>query len=509
MPAEFAPSSLFTAAETRELDRLAIEEGGLPGIVLMKRAGRAAWQLLRQRWPEARTVAVVCGGGNNGGDGYIVAGLAAEQGFQVRLVAAVDPARLRGDAARARDFAVAAGVSPEPVGRALEADVVVDALLGTGVKGEVRAAQAALIDAMNASGRPVLALDLPSGLCSDTGRACGVAVRAQATMTFIGVKRGLCTAAGPAHRGDLFFAGLGVPPWVYERVGGEVQRLALADLLSALPPRPRDAHKGRYGHVLVVGGERGYGGAVALAAEGVLRTGAGLTSVATRPEHVGALLARHPELMVRGIDKGAELELLLESASAVVVGPGLGQSGWSEQLLQRVLAARKPTLIDADGLNIMARLGWQPAPDVPLVLTPHPGEAARLLGCTVAEVQQDRFASAIQLSQRYQAEVLLKGAGSVMASSEQTGVDLCSYGNPGMASGGMGDVLSGIIGALLAQGLEAGTALRLGVCLHAASGDLAAREHGETGLVATDLMTPLRQLINRRSQPVEVSPWTS
>ena len=509
MPAEFAPSSLYTAAETRELDRLAIEEGGLPGIVLMKRAGRAVWQWLRQRWPDARTVTVVCGGGNNGGDGYIVAGLAAQQGFQVRLIAATEPARLRDDAARARDFAFAAGVVAEPADSPLEADVIVDALLGTGVSGDVRSGHAALIEAMNASGRPVLALDVPSGLCSDTGQVCGVAVRAQATLTFIGVKRGLYTAAGPVYRGDLVFAGLGVPEWVYGRVGGQVRRLGLADMLHALPPRARDAHKGHYGHVLVVGGERGYGGAVALAAEGALRTGAGLISVATRPDHVAALLARHPELMVRGISSGAELVPLLENASAVVVGPGLGQSGWSEQLLQRVLAARKPTLIDADGLNLIARLGWRPAHDIPLVLTPHPGEAARLLDCTVREVQKDRFASAIQLSQRYQAEALLKGVGSIMASADHSSVDLCSYGNPGMASGGMGDVLSGIIGALLAQGLQTATALRLGVCLHAAAADQAARQHGEAGLAATDLMIPLRQLINRRSRAVEVSPWAS
>lgn len=510
MPPEFVPSHLYTTAETRELDRLAIEEGGLPGIVLMKRAGRAAWQLLRERWPDARSITVVSGGGNNGGDGYIVAGLAAEQGFAVRLIAAGDPAQLRGDAASARDFAFTAGVVVESFGAPLQGDVIVDALLGTGVKGEVRPHYAALIEAINNSGRPVLALDVPSGLCSDTGRACGSAVRADATLTFIGVKRGLCTAAGIVYRGDLSIADLGVPGWVYERVPAHARRLSLASLLQALPPRPRDAHKGHYGHLLVVGGDHGYGGAVALAAEGALRTGVGLISVATRPEHVAPLLARHAELMVRGVAGGAELEPLLRQASAVVVGPGLGQCGWSEQLLHRVLAARKPTLIDADGLNLLARSGCglpERIEGIPLVITPHPGEAARLLECTIEEVQMDRFASALRLSQRYKAEALLKGAGSVMASVDQPVVDLCSYGNPGMASGGMGDVLSGIVGALLAQGLLPSTALRLGVCLHGAAADIAAGQHGEAGLVAADLMTPLRQLINRREQSVEVSPW--
>lgn len=509
MSAEFAPSNLYSAAEARALDRLAMEEGSLPGIVLMKRAGRAAWQLLRELWPSARTITVVCGGGNNGGDGYIVAALAARQGIGARLIAATDPARLRGDAALARDFARAAGVVAEPVNTPLDGDVIVDALLGTGVTGEVRGHYATLIEAINGSRQPVLALDVPSGLCSDTGRACGAVVQARATMTFIGVKRGLCTAVGPVYRGDLYFAGLGVPDWIYHRVPGQARRLALAPLLESLPPRPRDAHKGRYGHLLVVGGNHGYGGAAALAAEGALRTGVGLISVATRSRHVAPLLARHPELMVQAVESGSELEPLLDSASAVVIGPGLGQTGWSEQLLQRVLASGKPMLIDADGLNLIARLGWQPVAGVPLLMTPHPGEAARLLGCSVPEVQNDRFLAVTQLSRRYRAEVLLKGVGSLMTSGDGAMVDLCSYGNPGMASGGMGDVLSGIAGALLAQGLPADTALRLGVCLHGAAADLAVRQQGEAGLVATDLMAPLRRLVNRRDSAVEGSPWMS
>lgn len=507
MPAEYAPLKLHTAAETRELDRLAIEEGGIPGIVLMKRAGRAAWELLCERWPQARSITVLCGGGNNGGDGYVIAGIAAQQGRIVRLIAAVDPARLEGDAALARDFAFAAGVAAEPPTAPVNGDVIVDALLGTGVKGEVRSDYVPIIEAINASGIPVLAVDIPSGLCGDTGRICGAAVRARVTVTFIGLKRGLFTAAGPICRGELVFAGLDVPGWVYERVPGQVRHLSLSALLEHLPPRPRDAHKGRYGHVLVVGGELGYGGAVAMAAEAALRTGAGLVSVATRSVHVPSLLARHPELMARAVANGAELEPLLEKATVVVVGPGLGQSGWSEQLFQRALACGKPLLIDADGLNLLAQQRWRPAQGTPLIITPHPGEAARLLGESTADIQADRFAAVLQLSDRYQAETLLKGAGSLMAGAVGGPVDLCSYGNPGMASGGMGDVLSGVIGALLAQGLEAGAALRLGVCLHAAAADLAVQDDGEAGLVATDLLAPLRRLINRRAHAVEASPW--
>lgn len=507
MPAECAPLILHTAAETRELDRLAIEEGAIPGIVLMKRAGRAAWEQLSRRWPRARSITVVCGGGSNGGDGYIIAGLAAQQGYAVRLIAAVDPAQLKGDAALARDFSFAAGVVAEPPSAPLHGDVIVDALLGTGLKGEVRPAYVSLIEAVNNSHAAVLAVDIPSGLCSDTGRICGAAIRADMTVTFIGLKRGLFTAAGPACRGELTFAGLKVPDWIYERVPGRVRRLSLNTLIQYLPRRPRDAHKGHYGHVLVVGGELGYGGAVAMAAEAAMRTGAGLVSVATRSVHVSSLLARHPELMVRAVANGAELEPLLERVSVVVLGPGLGQSGWSEQLFQRALASGKPLLIDADGLNLLAQQRWKPSRSVPLILTPHPGEAARLLGETTADIQADRFAAILQLSDRYQADVLLKGAGSLIAAAAGGPIDLCSYGNPGMASGGMGDVLSGVIGALLAQGLEADVALRLGVCLHAAAADLAVEQDGEAGLVATELLAPLRRLINRRAEAVELSPW--
>ncbi len=509
MPAASAPRHLHTAAETRELDRLAIADAGISGIVLMKRAGRAAWDWLRCRWPDARSLTVYCGGGNNGGDGYIIAGLAAQQGWQVALFALADPASLAGDAALARDFAIAAGVAPSREVAEPREGVVVDALLGTGISGDVRPAYADAIARINRSGLPVLAVDIPSGLCSDTGRSCGAVVEAAATISFIGLKRGLFTTRGPAVCGEVVFAGLGVPPEILERVRARVHRLDIREALQALPPRRRDAHKGQFGHLLVVGGELGFGGAVAMAAEAALRVGTGLVSVATRAVHVPSILARRPELMVRGVASGAELEPMLATASAVVVGPGLGQSGWSEQLFQRVLASRKPLLIDADGLNLLARHRWQPEPGGPLVITPHPGEAARLLGESTADIQADRFAAVLQLSDRYQAEALLKGAGSLVAGVDGGPVGLCTYGNPGMASGGMGDVLSGVVGGLLAQGVAARDALRLGVCLHGAAGDLAVSEAGEAGMAATDLLDPLRRLLNHRVQARERSPWLS
>jgi NAD(P)H-hydrate epimerase len=488
--------ALYTAAQSRELDRIAIEDFQVPGIRLMQRAGRAAFELLRAAWPPKTPLVVFCGTGNNGGDGYVIAALAVDRGIPVTVYQLGDAARIGGDAALARQAALAAGVKVRPFPCDLEFDsaIVVDALLGTGLTGDVRGDYVAAIDLINGSGRPVLAVDIPSGLCSDTGRRLGVAVIADMTITFIGVKQGLLTGDAPDHVGELHFADLDVPPAVYERVSPASRRLALDELFACLPPLAVTSHKGRFGHALVVGGDLGMAGAAIMAAEAAARCGAGLVSAATRPSNVPGFNARRPEVMAHGVEARADLESLLERASAVAVGPGLGQSAWAEQLLQRVSETGLPLVLDADALNLLARGravvniargNW--------ILTPHPGEAARLLGCDSRAVQEDRFASAREIQSRYGGVVVLKGAGTVVADAHSTA--LCPYGNPGMASGGMGDVLSGVLVALLAQGLAAGDAARLGVCLHGAAGDLAA-EDGPRGLLATDLIGPLRRLMD-------------
>jgi hydroxyethylthiazole kinase-like uncharacterized protein yjeF len=371
--------------------------------------------------------------------------------------------------------------------------VIVDAMLGTGLGGEVRGAYGQAIEETNSTGSPVLAVDIPSGLCSDTGRVLGVAVRADATATFIGLKRGLFTLAAPDYTGAIAYYDLGVPPEAFARVPSNCQRLELEHLLDRLPPRPVTAHKGSFGTVLVVGGDYGMAGAAAMAAESALRSGAGLVRAATRMEHIAALVARTPEVMAAGVRSGQELEPLLASADVLVVGPGLGLSPWSEQLLAVAAASGKPMVLDADGLNLLTRGrivdnrcrdNW--------ILTPHPGEAARLLGVGNDEVQADRFGAATELQQRFGGVVVLKGNGTVIAGDDQ--LLLSDYGNPGMASGGMGDVLSGIIGSLLAQHIAPLEAAALGVCLHGAAADKAAEE-GQRGLLATDLLVPLRALL--------------
>jgi NAD(P)H-hydrate epimerase len=486
---------LYTAKQTRALDKCAIDGHGVPGITLMARAARAVFDSLLDSWPEPECVQVLCGTGNNGGDGFLVAALAHNRGIPATVYQIGDPDKIGGDALLAREQAIADGVDIRSFDKtALRGEgVIVDAMLGTGLGGDVRGDCREAIEAINESGNPVLAVDIPSGLCSDTGRVLGLATRADLTVTFIGLKRGLFTLSGADYTGAVLFSDLAVPLEIYNEVESDCARLELEPLLDALPARPATAHKGMYGNVLIVGGDHGMAGAAAMAAEAALRCGSGLVRVATRPEHVGPLVARTPEVMPRGVESGQDFGPLLEAAEILVVGPGLGQSPWSEHLLQVAAASGKPMVLDADGLNLLAggrvikedcRDNW--------VLTPHPGEAARLLDCTTAEVQADRFAAAAALQARYGGVVVLKGNGSLIAGED--GILLSDYGNPGMASGGMGDVLSGVIGSLLGQRLPALEATALAVCLHGAAADLAAEE-GQRGLAATDLIPHMRALL--------------
>lgn len=487
------PVALYSAAEVRELDRTAIEERGIPGYELMCRAGTAATDALRRTWPAARHIAVLVGAGNNAGDGYVIARLLAGQGHQVGLWNLADPAKLRGDAARARDKAIAVGLEIRPFqAAALEhVDVVVDALLGTGLERPVTGAWADAIGAVNDGTAPVLAVDIPSGLQADTGRVMGVAVAATVTVTFIGLKRGLFTGRGPALCGSVHFDDLGVPMDIYPRVQCSAQRYAGDDRQQLLPPRPRDAHKGKHGHVLVIGGDYGMAGAVRMAGEAAARVGAGLVSVATRTSHAGVQAAVRPELMFRGVESPEDMASLLERADVIALGPGLGRAEWGRGLWRLAVASKLPLVVDADALNLLAR---SDACAERWVLTPHPGEAARLLQCSVGEVEADRFAAAAAISQRYRGVCLLKGAGTIVQGCDELPA-VVQGGNPGMASGGMGDVLTGIIAGLLAQGLGPTAAARLGAWVHAAAGDRAAAS-GERGLLALDLVAELRSLVN-------------
>jgi len=489
-----APGSipLYSAVQMRELDRLAIEAAGIPGYTLMNRAAGAAWSALRSRWPQARTLVVLCGAGNNGGDGFVLARQARADERSVRVLQLGDEQRIRGDALTARAAWLEAGGGVEPfTAAALDgADLIVDAVLGTGFAGRLDTHWVGAIDAVNGMAAPVVAMDIPSGLHADTGHVADAAIRAQLTVTFIGHKPGLYTGEGPAHTGEIVCADLDLPPGVLRHVAPAalLQHGPAAGLLST--PRPRTAHKGRFGHVLVVGGDHGMAGAARLAGEAALRGGAGLVSVATRVEHAAWISAGCPELMCHGVADARDLQPLLAKATVIVIGPGLGRSSWAQALLARVLTAGQPRVVDADALNLLAQ---DPVHSEHCILTPHPGEAARLAGVDTGVVQADRFAAARAISARYGGVTVLKGAGTVIHAPGRLPV-VCAAGNPGMASGGMGDVLSGVLGALLAQGMALPEAAVSGVCLHAGAADRAARD-GERGMLARDVIGALRGVI--------------
>ncbi|MBT8423276.1 MAG: NAD(P)H-hydrate dehydratase, partial [Gammaproteobacteria bacterium] len=409
---------IYTPEQVRELDRIVIEEQGVPGYELMRRAGQVAFNAAREVFPAARRWQVFCGSGNNAGDGYVIAQLALDAGLQVQLIALADPEQLQGDAAAAYQGYAAAGGEVETFDAALStaatADLCVDALLGTGLQRAVEGAYADAVRVINESGLPVLAVDVPSGLNGASGAIMGSAVRADVTATFVGLKQGLYLGAGPDHCGRVIYSDLGMAPVAPERVAPQLQCADISLLQQVMPPRDRGGHKGRYGHVLVIGGNHGMGGSVRLTGEAALRAGAGLVSVATRPDNVAAVVSGRPELMchgVDGIDSAAELDELLARATVIALGPGIGGDDWARELFARAISTRLPLVVDADALNLLAaapvkRDNW--------VLTPHPGEAGRLLGIDSGAVQADRLHALGALESHYGGVVVLKGAGTLI-----------------------------------------------------------------------------------------------
>ena len=483
---------LYRAEQLREFDRRAIQEHGIPGYTLMTRAATAALGELRAQWPRAQRIVVVCGAGNNAGDGYVLARLARATGLEATVLWLREPHELQGDAQTAWTDADAAGVGMQrfTASGLQDADIVVDAVLGIGLERPLSDEWAAAVAAINTAAAPVLALDVPSGLQADTGAVPGVAVRAALTVSFIAPKLGLFTGAGADHVGQVRSANLDLPASVFDGTAPAAWQIDAAFLRTLLPPRRRTCHKGDFGHVLVVGGRPGLSGAARLAAEAAARSGAGWVSVATHPAHANTINTGRSELMCHAVNSAEALEPLLARATVVAVGPGLGRDRWAETLLAELWDSPVPLILDADALNLLAQA---PRRREAWILTPHPGEAARLLGTTAAAVQADRPAAAAALQARFGGVVVLKGNGTLISDGRR--VRLSPAGNPGMASAGMGDVLTGIIAGLVAQGLALPEAAAAGVVAHGLAGDAAART-GERGLLAGDLLPELRQLLN-------------
>jgi len=489
------PTPLYTTAQGRALDAYAIGTLGVPGYTLMKRAGEAALRYLRTRWPTAHAIVIVCGGGNNGGDGYVLARFAQAAGLTVTVLSASPVEVLRADARQAYlDFKASGGrMQPFAAPLLAEGEVIVDALLGTGLANAVRPEAAAVIRAMNAAARPIFALDVPSGLDSDRGVALGEAVRATGTVCFIVLKTGLFVGDGPDYAGNVFFDDLEIAAPPTAQFLPRLERIVEAEATRALPPRARAANKGDFGHVLIVGSGIGMPGAARLAGEACLRVGAGLVTVGVAPENVSAIASGCPELICRPVADDGDLADALKSADVVAIGPGLGRTDWARSVLKRVLACGKPLVVDADALNLLSA---EPQRRADWILTPHPGEAGRLLGTSAKAVQQDRLAALDALLARYGGTVVLKGAGTLVGTAGAV-PGLCERGNPGMATPGAGDVLTGAIAGILAQCRDAALAARVGVWVHAMAGDSAARDGGERGLIARDIARELRTWVNR------------
>ena len=486
------PYALYGVAQIQALEQAAINDFGIAADTLMERAGAAAFALLRTRWPAVDRLTLLCGLGKNAGDAYVVARLAQNAGLKVMLIAPEGIDALPALAAEKARACLALGLE---LHGALPAQqnpgVIVDGLFGTGLNRAPTGRFADLIATVNALRVPVLALDVPSGLAADTGTVLGCAIRADVTVTFVGLKQGLFTGAGPAYSGEVVFANLDLPALLYAREVLSARRIDWQREREQLMPLARIVHKGQRGHLLLLGGAPGLHGALLLAAEAGLRAGTGLVTLASCAETIAASLVRHAEIMTRLVMCADDVLPALARATALVVGPGLGRDDWARQLFASALASDKPLVLDADALHVLAE---HPVRAERWILTPHPGEAAALLGCSVEEIQADRFAAVERLQQRYGGVVILKGAGTLIAGGDHRPVALCSDGNPGMATAGMGDVLAGITGGLLAQGYAAADAAAMAVTLHAAAADRAAQE-GMRSLIASDLFASMRTLL--------------
>jgi ADP-dependent NAD(P)H-hydrate dehydratase / NAD(P)H-hydrate epimerase len=496
-------AALYSSEQIRNLENSAIEKYKLSQSILMERAGMATFKVLREIWRDQKRIAVICGKGNNGGDGYVLARLAHKANLAVTIFWIIDPESLDGAAKDAYLDAQKSKVKMEPFGEEKLAnfDIIVDAIFGTGLNQVITEPYKNIIEAINQSKLPVLAIDAPSGLNVDTGAMMGVAVKADVTVTFIGLKQGFFTYQGKEFCGEVRLDQLSLADELFQNntgvaKPGPTRLLDFALLKKILPVRSRFAHKGDFGHVLLVGGDLGKPGAIRMAGESALRVGAGLVTIATRPEHVTIACATRPELMCLGINHNniSHIKQLIADVEVVGIGPGLGVRHFGKKLWKKVIKSKHQLVLDADALNILAkkrrhRNNW--------ILTPHPGEAARLLKCTVAAIQNDRFFAVRALQKKYGGVIVLKGSGTLICDSNQQ-VFVCPYGNPGMAKGGMGDVLTGILAGLLAQGLDLQNAALFGVALHSFAADEAVMTMPECSLIATDLISMLIKVLNSK-----------
>ncbi|TWD34678.1 bifunctional ADP-dependent NAD(P)H-hydrate dehydratase/NAD(P)H-hydrate epimerase [Pantoea sp. SJZ147] len=490
--ADSLPHSVWPAQALAQLEREGADALGITLYELMLRAGQAVYEHIRAHWPDAEHWLVLCGPGNNGGDGYVVARLAQAAGKQVTLLACEGSKPLPEEAETARSSWLEAGgeihaphaVWPEKV------DIIVDALLGTGISRAPGDPFSTLIDQANVHAAPVMAVDIPSGLSAATGNTPGSVMNATHTLSVIALKPGQLTGKARDCIGSLYLADLGLQGFLAAQQP-PMARYDARFLSHWLTPRKATSHKGDQGRLLVIGGDSGTAGAIRMSAEAALRTGSGLVRVLTHKDNILPILTARPEIMVDALTE-ARLDEALAWADVIAIGPGLGQREWGKKALEKVKSTEKPMLWDADALNLLAISAEKRQNRI---ITPHPGEAARLLGVKTSEIESDRLQAARDLAKRYGGVAVLKGAGTIIA-SESGQMAFADVGNAGMASGGMGDVLTGIIASLMGQKLALFDAACAGCVVQGAAADTLAEQRGTRGMLASDLFDLLWQFVN-------------
>jgi len=472
--------NLYDKKSVIAIEQLAITDFNMSNAYLQQKAVQASVDQLLENFPDAKKIAVFCGVGNNANDGLQIADQLKLLGFSVQVIKAVNWTK-----------------DPQ-----IDADVIVDALFGIGINRNITGVWEQIINQINDSHIPILSIDIPSGLDPNTGKVLGVAVKANITITFVGLKKGLFTGKGRDYSGEIKFNNLGLPVEVYKDSICNVVRLTNNSFKDILPKRAQSAHKGDFGKLLIMGGKDGMQGAALLAGTAALRTGTGIVHVLSNSTHPGSINFICPEIQWHNFSEIKQLKDLLAKSTVLLLGPGLGNDKYSKIFFDEAMQSDLPLVLDADGLNMLSekfnnnfkiRKNW--------ILTPHSMEAARLLNTDVATVEADRFAAIEQLSHKYKATVILKGSGTLIkiyqenTNMEHNPIYLCDLGNPGMATAGMGDVLAGVIAAFVAQRLTLKDACKLGVFVHALAGDLAAKE-GQVGTLASDLFGFIRKIIN-------------
>jgi hydroxyethylthiazole kinase-like uncharacterized protein yjeF len=484
---------LFQVVDIKQIAERAYKEQSITTSMLMRRAAQAAFDSIVYHYPLAQTFGIFCGSGSNGADGLYFAAIAALAGKVVYCYVVADIEKLNEKQKKAYLSAQEAGVifakADQIIGE--DTDIVIDALLGLGCKGELSLEIATIVDLINHSKKAVCALDIPTGLNPNTGGIAEHCVSADLTISFIAPKIGCYMFKGPNVCGKLITHHLGIDPKIIDEQKPVATLLSERMIRESLSKHPKNSHQRDVGHVLVIGGDYGMGGAVRIAAEAAMRAGALSVTVATRPEHLNVITGARPEIMCFEVRTGEDLKPLIENAQVIVLGPGLGRSDWSRSLFDTVIASDKPKIMDGDALiflseNPVKRNDW--------ILTPHPGEASELLKHSCPDIQNFRLESVKEMQMIYGGVVVLKGRGSLVNDGKE--IHLCHAGNPGMATAGMSDILSGVIGGLVAQGLPLSQSAGVGVLVHARSADMAVQEAGERGILATDLLPYLRVLVN-------------